>query len=99
MQVHNGPKVSLSTSKPDLKLSNFGNLDRINFSVLKSMRSLQIVNNFIFVALDLLLLRCHNVKNGKEASEVTEKNPAGCAGEGKQSKGNIGEEENGLFRQ
>ena len=35
----------------------------------------------------LLLLRCHNVKNGKEASEVTEKIPAGCAGESKQSKG------------
>ena len=32
--------------------------------------------------------RCHNFKNSKEASEVTEKNPAGCATEGKQSKGN-----------
>ena len=32
--------------------------------------------------------RCHNLKNGKEASEDTEKSPAGCAGEGKQYKGN-----------
>ena len=32
--------------------------------------------------------RCHNLRNVKEASEVTEANPAGCAGEGKQSKGN-----------
>ena len=30
--------------------------------------------------------RCHNDRNGKEATEVTE-NPVGCAGEGKQSKG------------
>ena len=37
--------------------------------------------------------RCHNLKNGKEASEDTEESPAGCAGEDKQSKGNIGEEE------
>ena len=36
-----------------------------------------------------LLLRCHNVENGKEASEVTEGNPAGCAGGGKQSSGAI----------
>ena len=27
-------------------------------------------------------------KNGKETSEVTKENPAGCAGEGKQRKGN-----------
>ena len=26
--------------------------------------------------------RCQNLKNGKEASEVTEANPAGFAGEG-----------------
>ena len=26
--------------------------------------------------------QCHNLKNGKEASEVTEENPAGCAWEG-----------------
>ena len=32
--------------------------------------------------------RCHNLKNDKEASEVTEESPAGCTGEGKQSKGN-----------
>ena len=30
--------------------------------------------------------RCHNLKNGKETSEDTEEGPAGCAGEGKQSK-------------
>ena len=30
--------------------------------------------------------RCHNLKNGKEASADTEESPAGCAGEGKQSK-------------
>ena len=27
--------------------------------------------------------RCHNLKNGKEASEDTEESPAGCAVEGK----------------
>ena len=32
--------------------------------------------------------RCHNLENGKEDSEVTEENQAGCAGEGKQNKGN-----------
>ena len=32
--------------------------------------------------------RCHNLKNGKEPSEVTAENPTGCAGEGKHSKGN-----------
>ena len=32
--------------------------------------------------------RCHNLKNGKEASKDTEESPAGCAREGKQSKGN-----------
>ena len=32
--------------------------------------------------------RFHNLENGKEASEVTEEIPAGCAGEGKQKKGN-----------
>ena len=31
---------------------------------------------------------CHHLKNGKEASEDIEESPAGCAGEGKQSKGN-----------
>ena len=33
--------------------------------------------------------RCRNLKNGMEASEVTEEIPAGCAGEGKQSKGSL----------
>ena len=28
--------------------------------------------------------RCHNLRNGKEASEDTEGSPAGCAGVGKQ---------------
>ena len=32
--------------------------------------------------------RCHNLKNSEEASKDTEESPAGCAGEGKQSKGN-----------
>ena len=32
--------------------------------------------------------RCHHLKNSKEASEDTGKSPAGCAGEGKQNKGN-----------
>ena len=32
--------------------------------------------------------RCHKLKNGKEASEDTEKSPVGCAGEGKQNKRN-----------
>ena len=32
---------------------------------------------------------CHNLKNGKEATKDTEKSPAGCAGEGKQNKGNL----------
>ena len=32
--------------------------------------------------------RCHNLKNGKEASEDTEESSAGCPGEGKQNKGN-----------
>ena len=31
---------------------------------------------------------CHNLKYSKEASEVTEESPAGCAGEGKQNEGN-----------
>ena len=30
--------------------------------------------------------RCHNLKIGKTASEVTEESPAGCAGDGKQNK-------------
>ena len=33
--------------------------------------------------------RCHNLKNGKEASEDTEESPAGCAREGKQNKRNL----------
>lgn len=33
-----------------------------------------------------------NDKNGKGAREEAEGNPAGCAGEGKRGKGNIGEE-------
>ena len=37
--------------------------------------------------------RCHNLRNGKEASEGTEESPAGCAGEGKQKKRKLGEEE------
>ena len=36
--------------------------------------------------------QCHNLKNGKEASEDTEERPAGCAGEGKQNKRKKGEE-------
>ena len=32
--------------------------------------------------------RCHNLKNGKEGSEDTEKSPAGCAGESKKNKRN-----------
>ena len=32
--------------------------------------------------------RCHNLKNGKKASEDTEENPARSAGKGKQNKGN-----------
>ena len=39
------------------------------------------------------MLWWHNDKSDKEASERTEENPAGCAVEGKQSKGNIGEED------
>ena len=32
--------------------------------------------------------RCHNLKNGKEASEDTQESPAGCPGEGKQNNEN-----------
>ena len=35
-----------------------------------------------------LVVQCHNVRNRKEASKVQKENQAGCAGEGKQSKGN-----------
>ena len=32
--------------------------------------------------------RCYNIKIGKEASEVTDESPTGCAEESKQNKGN-----------
>ena len=41
--------------------------------------------------------RCHNLRNGKEASEDTEESPARCAGEGKQSKGNYPSSERGFM--
>ena len=32
--------------------------------------------------------RCHNLKNGRKPVKLQKERPAGCAGEGKQSKGN-----------
>ena len=52
-------------------------------------RKSYISTNWIDFIVIFLLLRWHNDKNFKEVSEVTERKSAGCAGEGKQSKGNL----------
>ena len=35
-----------------------------------------------------IVVRCHNVKKGRKPVKLQKENPAGCAEEGKQSKGN-----------
>ena len=46
----------------------------------------------------MVVVDVNNLKNGRKPVKLQRENPAGCAGEGKQSKGNIGEEKKeGLF--
>ena len=44
-------------------------------------------DEYTFIVM-VVVVDVNNLKNGKEASEVTKESPEGCAGEGEQSKGN-----------
>ena len=46
----------------------------------------------VMISLEILLFVDTTVKLARKPVKKQKENPAGCAGEGKQSKGNIGEE-------
>ena len=66
----------------------------VMFNVTQQMRKINQLSLVVVVVVDGTTIK---MARNQEASEDTEESPAGCAGEGKQSKGNQ-EKRKGLFK-